>query len=406
MIYRLEIENFYSILDRQVIDLRIPANVPEVPGRFAPICEGAKERAPKVVVLFGANAAGKSNVLRALALVAWFIRDSFEGLRPDSAIPYTRFNSRQGASSPTGLALEFSGPRTMALTETPAEPADHLYRYAVQFANAEGEPPRVLHEALHRKPLASKRMHRVFERFEDGTVKAGSDFRLAGYGFAAGMVRSNASVIATLAQFDHAPSRFLQGFAGSISVNLFDTQMRKTDTEIIGHYARDARLLELANDEIQRFDFGIREMRVVSGLSGPVALFDHVGLAEPMTYGLESHGTKIFLEILPEIVGTLKQGGMAVVDELDLSIHPRLLPELIRWFYDTDQNPLGAQLWTACQNAALLEELEKEEVLLCDKDRNGRTEVFSIADFRGVRRTDNLYRRYLSGVFGAVPQVG
>jgi AAA15 family ATPase/GTPase len=406
MIYRLEIENFYSILDRQVIDLRVPATTPDIPGRFAPICDGAKDRAPKVVVLFGANAAGKTNVLRAIALIAWFLRDSFEGLRPGSAVPYARFNSEVGAESPTRLAIEFSGPATLSMRTQPTDTHDHLYRYAVAFANGKGEAPRVVYEALHRKPLSSKRMHRVFERFEDGLVKAGPDFRLAGYANVIEMVRGNVSTVATLAQFAHDPSLFLQAFFGSVNVNMFFSQTRKTDEDIILNYANDARLLALANDEIARFDFGIREMRIVSALSGPVAVFDHVGLAEPMTYGLESHGTKIFLEILPEVVRSLKQGGVAVIDELDMSIHPRLMPEFVRWFYDPDENPYGAQLWTACHNASLLEELEKEEVFLCEKDWNGRTKVFAVADFRGVRRTDNLYRRYLSGVFGAVPHVG
>jgi AAA15 family ATPase/GTPase len=66
----LELENFYSIRERQVIDLRISGNVPDPERRFADIPGG---RAPRIVALFGANAAGKSNVLRGLALVSWFV---------------------------------------------------------------------------------------------------------------------------------------------------------------------------------------------------------------------------------------------------------------------------------------------------------------------------------------------
>ena len=102
----------------------------------------------------------------------------------------------------------------------------------------------------------------------------------------------------------------------------------------------------------------------------------------------------------------LETGGVAVLDELDSSIHPMLLPKILRWFYDPERNPHDAQLWMSCQNASLLEDLIKEEVLFCEKDRSGRTQVYGLRDIQSVRRTDNYYRKYLSGAFGAVPQIG
>ena len=66
VLHRLEIENFYSIRDRQIIDLRADANAPDDAGRLAPLWKGAVEKAPKVVALFGANASGKSNIIDAL----------------------------------------------------------------------------------------------------------------------------------------------------------------------------------------------------------------------------------------------------------------------------------------------------------------------------------------------------
>jgi predicted ATPase len=95
-----------------------------------------------------------------------------------------------------------------------------------------------------------------------------------------------------------------------------------------------------------------------------------------------------------------------VIDELDTSIHPLLLPEIIRWFYDPKKNPDGGQLWMSCQAASLLEELQKEEVFFCEKDRQGRSQVYALTDIQAVRRSDNLYKKYLGGVYGAVPRVG
>jgi predicted ATPase len=101
---------------------------------------------------------------------------------------------------------------------------------------------------------------------------------------------------------------------------------------------------------------------------------------------LESHGTREFMKFYPLIYHVLRTSGIAVLDELDAAIHPVLLPEILRWFYDPDRNPHGAQLWMNCHIASLLEDLTKEKVLFCEKDDLGRTSVYSLRDVQAVRR--------------------
>ena len=59
MLYKLEVENFFSVRDRQVLDLSIDGKVPDTEGRYAPIFTGADIRAPKVIALYGANASAR-----------------------------------------------------------------------------------------------------------------------------------------------------------------------------------------------------------------------------------------------------------------------------------------------------------------------------------------------------------
>ena len=165
-------------------------------------------------------------------------------------------------------------------------------------------------------------------------------------------------------------------------------------------------ILEALNREIERIDLGIRTMRVESGPNGPVALFTHEGHDGPMPLVLESHGTRMFLRLYPFLLRALETGGIAVMDELDTAIHPLILPEILRWFYDPSRNPHDAQLWMTCHNASLLEELIKEEVLFCTKSPDGRTEVYALQDVQAVRRDENYYRKYLGGTYGALPQIG
>ena len=120
----------------------------------------------------------------------------------------------------------------------------------------------------------------------------------------------------------------------------------------------------------------------------------------------ESHGTRQFLKLFPLISDALTTGTIAIIDEIDAAIHPMLLPEIVNWFHNPDRNPHNAQLWMSCHNVSLLEELSKEEVVFCEKDWQGRTEIFALSDIRGVRRDENYYKKYLGGVFGAVPRFG
>lgn len=147
-------------------------------------------------------------------------------------------------------------------------------------------------------------------------------------------------------------------------------------------------------------------MRLEQGANGPFASFDHEGLSEPLRAQLESHGTRLFVKIFPLLLQALETGGVAVIDELDLAIHPLILPEIIRWFHDPVRNPHNAQLWMTCNNSTLLEELIKDEVLFCEKDTLGRTTVYALRDIQSVRRQDNFYKKYMSGVYGAVPHLG
>ncbi len=403
MLYGLEIENFYSIRDPQVIDLRASGHTPDDANRLAPLWKGAVERAPKVVALFGANASGKSNVLKALSFLSWFVKDSFYAPR-GTRMPFDRFNDHDALQSPTRLAVHLAGLENVDRASD-AEPAQCRYAYEVVIGGA--ETPRVLREALHYWPSTATRKVKLFERDEDGVVEASRAFGISGYRQALEKVlRPEASVIATLAQLEHPFAKLLWNAASVVSTNILLQRQHASDEATVRHYAANPRLLEVFNREIERIDLGIQSMQVQQGPNGPAAFFIHTGLAVPMPLLYESEGTRQFLHLYPILLHALETGGIAILDELDAAIHPLLLPEILRWFYDRERNPNDAQLWMSCHNASLLEDLIKEEVFFCAKDVAGRTEIYGLKDIQAVRRTDNYYRKYLGGQFGAVPQIG
>ena len=198
----------------------------------------------------------------------------------------------------------------------------------------------------------------------------------------------------------------LREAAQSIVGNILVERADVTDPDAIRFYTNNRACVEALNREIQRIDLGIRSMQIKQDASGSALYFEHEGLDQLMPWVLESHGTRNFIKYFPYLHTALESGGIAVIDELDIAIHPLVLPEMIRWFYDAKRNPRKAQLWMSCHAASLLEDLFKEEIFFCEKNSQGETRVYGLQDIKDARRTDNRYRKYLSGVYGAVTQIG
>jgi predicted ATPase len=405
VLFRLEIENFYSIRDEQIIDLVAGKAASEDLDRLAPMGPAMKERVPKVVAIFGPNASGKSTVLRALSFLSWFVRESFLG-QPNQYLPFHRFLHQKAEAQPTRLAVWFAGPPDPTMIGEPSD-VSCKYAYELTLGGPAHQPPQVLSESLKFWSNETKRQVVLFHRNGTGTVKGHKSFGLAGYHSALEKIlRPDVSVISTLAQLKHEVATKLWYASNQLVSNILIEKSEPNDDAVARVYESNPELLQSLNNEIERIDFGIQKLSLVSGKNGPVFSIRHNGLASDLLLPFESHGTRQFIKTFPLLFKALLTGGVAVIDELDLSIHPLVLPEILRWFHDKDKNPHDAQLWITSQGASLLEELIKEEIFFCEKDSAGRTSVYGLRDIQSVRRTDNFYRKYLGGVYGAIPRLG
>lgn len=407
MIYLLEIENFYSIRDLQVIDLIASRSATPSSDRLIPVGKGLEERVPRVVSFFGPNAAGKSNSLKALSFLAWFVSHSFLA-SPGNYLPFSRFLHKDYGHRPSRLALGFSGPGDPAniaeKKNANVDLPDAKYHYEVVLGGEHLQPQVVLSEVLKYWPVNTNRPVTLFQRDESGLVKAGKTFGLKGYQSSLEKVlRKNASVVSTLAQLQHPISIGLQTAAQGIVSNILTERAEFEESQVTQLYLQDPELLSALNRQIERIDFGIRDLKFVESIHGMQAMVSHLGLTDPLILSYESHGTRQFIKTFPIIFHALATGGVAVIDELDISIHPLVLPEILNWFNDPKRNSKNAQLWLTAQNPSLLEDLTKDEIFFCEKGRNGATKIYGLRDIQSVRRTDNFYRKYLSGVYGAVP---
>lgn len=129
----------------------------------------------------------------------------------------------------------------------------------------------------------------------------------------------------------------------------------------------------------------------------------------------ESQGTQKFFTLSAPILDTLEHGKVLLIDELDASLHPKLTECFIKLFNDKELNKHNAQLIFVTHDIHLLSVpglFERDQIWFTEKDQYGSTDLYSLLEFRkgnkgtNVRPTDNLEKHYLQGRFGAVPYVG
>ncbi|MBI5154742.1 ATP-binding protein [Candidatus Poribacteria bacterium] len=118
----------------------------------------------------------------------------------------------------------------------------------------------------------------------------------------------------------------------------------------------------------------------------------------------ESGGTRVFFERLGPWLDALDAGSTLFVDEIESSLHPLLVRELIRLVVSRDGQLPGPQLIFTTHSPILLDRtlLRRDQVWFTEKDSCGATHLYPLTDF-APRKDEALSRGYLAGRYGAVP---
>lgn len=137
--------------------------------------------------------------------------------------------------------------------------------------------------------------------------------------------------------------------------------------------------------------------------------FNHVGPDDAsfiLQFNEESLGTRTWIETVIPALYMIKGGGVLIVDEIDSSLHPLLVRELVSMFTDPEINNTGAQLVFTSHDSTLLgnypsSAIDPEATWLVEK-HEGYSEIYALDEF-DLGRTSNAEKRYMQGSFGAVP---
>ena len=402
MLHGICVSNYRSIRDQVTLDFRVPKTAPDKPWLRRPTAR-ADQRVPAVIALIGPNGSGKSSWLRALADTIRFAAHSY-GDQPGSIAGFSAFASEEALAKPTRIQVEFDSPW---LRSGPEEP-NRVYRYTLELLRGAPDfaPDAVAYEALHDFPKGRPR--RLIERRGDRPVYVAKDMSIRPRDDRLAAVPANASVLSTLARMGiDTFSTIVEGLI-QMQMNVTAIDPIRLDDQTVIHYYRDnpgAR--ERMSDKLGRFDLGIERMNIQQLKNGAWSLaFFHFGLTIKIPLQGESAGTRHVVHEFPSLNYALETGGLALMDALDNDLHADLVDEILGWFRREDTNPHNAQLICSLHSLSALDNLEKEEVFIVEKDREGVTQAYGVRNVQGVRRSSDLRKLYRSGALGGLPSFG
>jgi uncharacterized protein len=367
------------------------------------------------VAIYGANASGKSNVIKALKTMREIVINSSRSGQVSDRLPIEPYLlNTETIDKPSGfeVIVLIGGVR---------------YRYGFEATKDE-----VLSEWLFYVPKS--RETRLFER--NGKIFHMSEkFRLMSKGLE-GSTRKNALFISVLSQFNNE-------IAGSI-LSWFE-KMKFIQAEAVANVSDQSRtilsdksLRESIADLLVSFDIGIngldyeevdfisderfknvpdstKEFLRNSGFSkGGLVKTRHkqysgdgreIGYINFDLDVNESDGTKKLFSILPAIMAASAGEGIAVIDELDSRLHPTITKMILSLFNNSESN-ISSQLIFTTHDTNLLtkENFRRDQVWFVEKSKAGESDLYSLAEMQ-VRNDSNYSKDYLRGRYGAVPYI-
>ena len=132
--------------------------------------------------------------------------------------------------------------------------------------------------------------------------------------------------------------------------------------------------------------------------------YDNQGEPVPFDLDQESRGTIVILHLLPALIRSYGEGVNYFIDDINTSLHPVLLKEILGQYLTFNLGNAKGQLIFNSHEDLLMDEtiVRQDEIWLMEK-KNGISDLFPLSDFSNVRFDLNLRKNYLNGKFGAVP---
>lgn len=122
--------------------------------------------------------------------------------------------------------------------------------------------------------------------------------------------------------------------------------------------------------------------------------------------GFNSEGTERLLCYLGWMLAALDQGRVILIDEIDSKLHFLVADYLIKLFNSIDNNPKNAQLICTAHNVMLMDEdLRRDQIYFTSKNQYGESSLVALSDYKNVRKENLFSKRYLAGFYSKLPDM-
>lgn len=388
------------------------------------LCKGDNELL-KSAVVFGGNASGKSNIIKAFTYMVNVVRLS------SAQIPIVSGNE--------SFAFQTDAIKKPSLFEVEFIQNGIYYKYGFELAGGV-----VCHEWLYKR---EERLIKVFERTYDKIEIMGLQSQMIN------LIKIPAATLFVSIgnNFNFAVNQYLNDVIVWFSNVLIVFENMANSLDI--YTMENGKYKEQALDILKRADIGISDFVVIKDkiatvetqndilnintqmqinpalMAGQIKtenenvyhidvetdfdIFNEknevVGKKRVMLFkenGFNSEGTVRLFCYLGWILAALDQGRTIFIDEIDSKLHFLVADYIIGLFNSIEHNPKNAQLICTAHNVMLMDEgLRRDQIYFTSKDKYGRSSLVALSDYNGVRKNDLFSKRYLAGFYASLPNL-
>jgi len=371
-------KNYFCFKDGTSVSFELDANCPES-------ISGGRNFTP-VLCVKGANGSGKTNLLKIPAFLGMFCARSFY-FETDQPIP---LSSHFESADPTEFYAEFISGGV---------------KYAYELVATDTE---ILRETIYR--TRAKRT-KVVERMGNEITTVTNALRK----LTSIKLRWNVSIISMAHQYELSELADCYQFFSNIASNVGYSGLNHVTPDVstvskalIG----DQETLGFIKSFIQSCDAGISDIVIHSMKKGdktdyfPAFIHDTTSGPGLITDITESSGTKVLFTTLGTYRKVLNTGGLLVLDEFDMNLHPHILPKLVNLFLDPEINVKDAQLIFTTHNSEIMNTLGRYRTYLVNKERN-ESYAYRLDEIPGdlLRNDRPITPAYNEGKIGGVPRL-
>lgn len=412
MLVEFRIKNFHSLRDEQVFSLVASKDKTLQDTNTLTTGISAAPLLLRSAAVYGANASGKSNLIKALQYMRGVVAESATVIQPGQSFAVQPFRlDAQSANQPSEFEITFllDGVRYQYGFAMTAQRivSEHLLVYKAfkpqrwftrqfdadiskdvyDFGPGLKGPKNVWEGATRPNSLFlsmavqlnSEALRPVFDWFINHLIIFNEQAQL------------NLQISIQKLKQDEGRKEICNFLsAADISIANIDVEIRKVPGQAV-HFDLVAGKTEVRTEEVEehrlRFHHVTEQGRAIFDLSD------------------ESNGTRNLLFLAGPVLDILSKGLTLVIDELDTSLHTLLVRKLVRLFHCPDINTGGAQLIFTTHDTSLLDApdlLRRDQIWFIEKNRDQASSLVALSEF-SPRKNEALERGYLMGRYGGVP---